>query len=613
MSVIGQFKQDIFVDIDTNQAFSDSEYQAMDIPVYIQKESDVVIYGAIHSDINQISGTYVHLTIQRDDGKIYIKDVVTDSKGKYRDNSFISTLGMGNYELSASYSSDDSEIYTSNIKRFVIEKGIPTLSCLRSASVEPNLNTDFSITGLLTPASEIPIILRVTRPDNSFNDYTLCVDNEGEYTITSSFFEQQGIWLFKAYWPGDKQFSGCESNLLRVPVSIDFGRAIILAGGMANQQNILWEVTKKLSVNAYRAFRKMGFSNDMICFMINSEIIDIDYDDHADNVVDIDPPTTSIFLEKIEFEYQNDVNQDTPLFIYMIGKGNESKEFQVYGEDQYVSAGQMNTAIENLQLETNCTVVLILESCFSGNFIDVLKGDNRILLTSTGNQYYTIDSNGKTAFSNYLFEKLIEGDHLSSAFIYAQKEYGTLHKALPLMSDSTDLAESIVIAGEIHYGIQPVINDVALNRALAGNISETNLTVKVSENSNVTKVWAMIIPPDPDISETNPIIDFIETELTYDSMANNYYGKLTNFTSTGIYTIIITAQNTHLENSSPHIEYVSKTNNINSLDINMDGEIDIADVIWGLRVLCLNSIATLDHDRVDLAAVISIFQIVGQD
>ena len=124
---------------------------------------------------------------------------------------------------------------------------------------------------------------------------------------------------------------------------------IMLAGGKASIHNIYWDVTKKITINAYNNFKHLNFDDENIYYMINSHIIDINHDDIADNVVDSYSPTVESFLYAIENRYVSELTSDDALLIYMFGHGTKDKRFQVLGVD----TNDLNTALDFLQHQTN--------------------------------------------------------------------------------------------------------------------------------------------------------------------------------------------------------------------------------------------------------------------
>jgi hypothetical protein len=168
------------------------------------------------------------------------------------------------------------------------------------------------------------VIIRVIDPSQHHTDHVVRTDMNGHYTFTQDAFTQTGEWTFKAYWMGNDQYIGCESALITIPFGIDIGRVIILAGGEV-QNNAYWDVTEKLTTDAYRAFKANGFSDEMIHYIINTDTIDINNDGKSDNVVDDYLPTINGFTHAIGSQFSNVLDHDTPLYVYMQGHATNEK------------------------------------------------------------------------------------------------------------------------------------------------------------------------------------------------------------------------------------------------------------------------------------------------
>jgi len=383
----------------------------------VRKGEEVKIYGSI---LPPIPGKNVIITVTNlDDQSSEQRNVTTEIGGKFEDKEWIKTLDIGTYDVQASWTDDFLDAHNSDYRVLTVYKGQAVVTCHQLTGQTPVIDQDFTVLGDTEPG--IPfgtITLRAFDPDSGYTDYTKYADDLGRYQFTLPFFTMNGIWKFKAYWTGNADYIGGESDFLVVPVGVDFGRAIIIGGGMADETNTYWALTKTLIIRAYKEFRSKGFNDEMIWLMLHSQMIDLNNNEVIDqdeqNLVDVYPPTAATFLDAIRNQFVNDLGPETPLFIYMQGHGTSDGRFQVLGADEMVSADQIDDALDQLQGidayaaqgGVDCKVILILESCYSGNFIGALSGPNRIILTSAGGDPYNTDSTGRSTFSRHLFSKL---------------------------------------------------------------------------------------------------------------------------------------------------------------------------------------------------------------
>ncbi|MEI7672495.1 MAG: chitobiase/beta-hexosaminidase C-terminal domain-containing protein, partial [Deltaproteobacteria bacterium] len=213
------------------------------------------------------------------------RTVKTSASGKFSETVWTPTLGVGTYDLEASWRDENANSWTSEARTFVVGRGEAVLTCLRDANVKPKQGDDFTIFGKLLPADVAALTYRVVDPDGQIKDYPFFTAEDGSYRETGNFFTKKGVWKFKVYWTGNDDWIGTESEWLSIPVEVELGRAIILGGGVAEQSNTYWDVTKKLIVETYRDFKSRGFTDDMIHLMINGQL-DVNYDSKIDNVVD---------------------------------------------------------------------------------------------------------------------------------------------------------------------------------------------------------------------------------------------------------------------------------------------------------------------------------------
>jgi hypothetical protein len=358
----------------------------------IPKGEKSLIYGSVTSRNANSKKITLHLQKQDDSGNVLTPEIDCNYFGAFKDNNLIATLDIGNYELTAHWTDDQGNVHVSAARTFRIIKGKSIVSCMRELHLPPKVGNDYTIHGALFPVKSSPLItLRIFDPLGNYEDVICEQNNNGEYSKTQIFFKQKGIYTFKAYWAGNETYIGCESEALIIPVDVDNGRAIILGGGYAEVQNLLWETTLNICTLAYRQFKKKKYNDDEICLLLHTESIDYNYDYIPDPVVDVTTPTVERFIDVIKNEYIDVLSEEIPLYIFMQGHGTSDGRFKVLGNDEYIYADEIDTALDYVQEQTNCTIIVILESCYSGNFIQTLSGLKRVILTSTGNNEYSTD------------------------------------------------------------------------------------------------------------------------------------------------------------------------------------------------------------------------------
>ncbi|MEI7672735.1 MAG: C13 family peptidase, partial [Deltaproteobacteria bacterium] len=327
---------------------------------------------------------------------------------------------------------------------------------------------------------------------------------------------------------------------------------------------------------------------------INGQL-DVNYDSKIDNVVDNGQPSVTAFLDAVRTRYaaaQNpELNADIPLYIYMQGHGTNDARFKVLGDDQYVNAAQLKGALDTLQKQTGCTVVLIIEACYSGTFIQGLaspEGYKRIILTSADNTPYSTDASGRNTFSRYLFAKLKEGDNFYKAFTFTRNILQNTGYPPPRLEDFSGgvLANAMLLKGDLTWGLRPVIAGIEATTVLE-RATMTPIAVNVTRGDvDVEKVWLQVIAPNAQIIGQEGTIAYPEVSLVKNAATGKYEATLRGLSIAGIYKIVVFAQDVDKEVSDPATAFITVASPPPPEgDVNGDGDVTLADAILALKVL----------------------------
>jgi parallel beta-helix repeat protein len=561
----------------------------------IHKNEPVEIYGEIFP---AHKNRPITLLLECNNSDFKASTIIqTDSDGKFNQENWLSTFDLNEYTLTASWSSGMSTTHVSNPRIIIIEKGKPYLTCNSESNITPQLNHDFTISGSIDPPKPgSHVYLSVISPEKEMYQHDLVLNDNGEFEKTDSFFNRRGIWKIKAYWFGDDTHIGCESPFLIVPVDTSAGRGIILGGGKASTHNSEFDLVKRLTTEAYKDFRSRGFTDEMIYYAINSQIIDITDNEVPDNIVDNTLPSADSFLSAIENEFANEVNEEIPLFIYMYGHGTNDGRFVVLGYDEVIEANQLDQSLTNIQKKTDCVVILIIESCYSGSFIKDVSGENRIILTSTDNKPYIHDSSGNITFSRYLFNHLLRNYSIKYSFDKAKEDLTNISYDPPLLDDNGDgisdqsdgaLASNYYFKGSITWNFNVTIDENSIQMPyLVSNEKPVNVSAKVIRGDTATEaVWASIIPPDADLTGSDDLVTFQKIFLSYNSETQRYEGQLRYLCDAGLYKLVFMARQTNDAMSNPVVKYLTVEQSAAPKDIDGNGAVDLGDTILGLQVL----------------------------
>ena len=135
--------------------------------------------------------------------------------------------------------------------------------------------------------------------------------------------------------------------------------------------------------------------------------------------------------------------------------------------------------------------------------------EDRIVITSTspGENAYFI-SNGTISFSRYFWTQVYQGNNLADAFTVGRETMGILvNNQTPLLDANGDgtgntpedmaLAQSVFIGtNTVVSGDAPVIGSVSPEQTINGTNSATLYADGVTDTDGISRVWAVIIPPD---------------------------------------------------------------------------------------------------------------------
>ena len=535
----------------------------------------------------QLTNDTIHLEIKNQitNEIIKTKDVITNENGEYSDMELISTLFPGFYTLEARFTDNDSTIKISNNIPFQIRKGEPKLNLLQSPFFNVETNKPYMLSGILEPAIDnVSITICVESPQNQKDYFYVTTDEQGMFETTQTFFKNSGIWKFKAYWNGNSYFIGCESSYLSIPVELESNHLIILGGSHYLENGIDWKITEQFTVNTYFQFKSKGYSDEMISLMVNSP----GFDPLPDKAIDESLPTPSRFKTMLNELSMEKTSSGSTLFIFIQSKITPEGNTVLLYDDQFIRAQDFADEIDFLQEKMQCSIVIILESPYSGGLIPYLQDSRRVLLTSSDNTTYSQDISGELCFSTYLLSKLEQGYSLQKSFIYAQQIMKKIGYPLPQISDPDYIAYSIYLNANGSKIKRAEIKDVDITPLFS---SETEVTAYIEPNDvQLTNVMAKIIDPGTNLLAVNTYLGFGKVSLSFNEKTGLYHGTIKNIKTSGLYKVIVTAEdNDNVITNSDVYLIGSLNNNIIMADLNNDGIVNLKDAILSLKILSGNS------------------------
>jgi len=227
-------------------------------------------------------------------------------------------------------------------------------------------------------------------------------------------------------------------------VAQHYGSLVIVAGSGTGPEDPLNESAQYLANLVYKRFQTRLFKDEDIYYLNPVAEHDLDGDGYNDNIVDDATPTITEFGQAIT-NWAASQDTDGPLFIYMVGHGLiDTFSFP----SETLTAASLNGFIDTFQAATGRRVVIIIEACKSGSFVDDLvhPGKNRIVITSTDEQDAYMQWEGRISFTQFFINKLLGGGSLHAGWVKGKDKLGELDLPFSLMNPQ--LADGIASISE---------------------------------------------------------------------------------------------------------------------------------------------------------------------
>lgn len=325
------------------------------------------------------------------------------------------------------------------------------------------------------------------------------------------------------------------------------GQIIIVAGGGAQSTNTLWTATDALTLQAYRTFKARGFADESIFLFHPDQAVDLDGDGTFESIADDTTPTLAELQAQIATF--RDSNETGPLYIYLVDHGAIDK-FQVTPYE-ILKAQDFDKWLDEFQSASNRPVVVVIEACHSGSFLDDLDDDNRLVLTSTDDQLAFFNQSGALSYSNYFLQGVFRGLSVKAAHEWSTTALQKLGRPYTLMRPQiSDGQVDPVIGGDVLIAdFTPEI----ISQSPSGNVSQTahsllGLQVTFSDHDPDMEVWAVITPPDfvpPSTTEAfeTPQVFLPKVSLALtDETSHTFQGSYNNLGWSGTYIVQFFAQ-----------------------------------------------------------------------
>jgi len=386
--------------------------------------------------------------------------------------------------------------------------------------------------------------------------------------------------------------AGNESETIHIgPFKVAHTKGHVLIVSAGDSTDPSWEVSKRLAEKAYHDFRLMGFTDDNIDLHIQSQHFFIDNDDIPDDVIDNYTLNAHEIVMAIKLA-EHHVNETSPFIFYIQAIHSDNGMIKLSASNEYISAQEIDTALDWLQSTVNCQVIVIVESCFSSGFIQDLSGQNRTILTSADNQAYYFDSDAYISFSRFLFGKLLESKTLRESFEFSRLCMTHLGFPEPQMDDNGDgIFDHLDAAITGNSNIRITKNSGSFEKPdfFYSSVSQTNDILAYqtditlySSAIDVKDIFVQIIPPV--INDFCGVQMFPRFKLNPLSANEKYSNIINNLFQSGEYKLVFHAINDLGVISDPKIYPLTVEQTIRTGDINGDQQVTLQDAIIGLQI-----------------------------
>ncbi len=361
-----------------------------------------------------------------------------------------------------------------------------------------------------------------------------------------------------------------------------FAKAVVVAAGGPYEGNNLWSATQANANFAYRALAYQGYTKETIYYLSSDTDLDLDNNGEAD---DVDADCT---LENLRVALEEWAPADVgglpteDVVVYVINHGGV--DTVRLNETELLKAETLDGWLSTLESEISGTLTVVYDACESGTFMDNLGGGPAVKSTTTPRVVLTSTSPGESAhfvtqgsisFSSYFWEGVFNGASIADSFT---QTLSALMAALPQTShqtpmlddtgngvanEATDgvLSSGIFIGnGTVLFSSAPVIDSFVGPQDISGTSTASLWADPVTDTDEVSRVWAVLRPPDFVLSDSENPLSGLPTVDLIDVGNNRYEAEYTEFTTPGTYTVLIYATDALGNTSKPKLTSVSVDN-----------------------------------------------------
>ncbi|MEK7989652.1 MAG: C13 family peptidase, partial [Thiotrichaceae bacterium] len=328
------------------------------------------------------------------------------------------------------------------------------------------------------------------------------------------------------------------------------GKAIIVAASGAQDKNTLFPYTLEYTTEMYRFLHTRGFSDDDVIFMNpRTPIVPVgNYPDAARQDYLMHDPKKEL-QQAIEIA-ANELKAGQQFVFYLHGHARtDSIEL---GNQTELKAEEFKTWLE--QIPTDVEQIIILDTCYSGSFINELATttSNRIIVTSA-DEFSEAWSQESMSFAEYFIRYLKTGSSIGETFELTQYKMQQNPKFFsyqqPQLYDGRDgqRSRNVFIGGQKTAAAQPP-EIIDIHPVIYLNKEQTTATIWVKtfpDLNSIRRVRAVLVNEQDQLAEYNGQETHFsrrELELKANSNLERYEIEYDQFHTAQDWTILYQAQ-----------------------------------------------------------------------
>jgi uncharacterized repeat protein (TIGR02543 family) len=287
--------------------------------------------------------------------------------------------------------------------------------------------------------------------------------------------------------------------------------AIIIAASGAHKQNSLFPYSNDLALRMYRTLFSRNYTHENIIYMNPQKWQDLHGSGRDAKIVDYE-----LFQPQPELEQAfNTAANATKQFIFYI-HGHAQKDSLQINREYWLPANQLQQLLNKIPAEQ----IIIIDTCYSGSFIDDISGTKRTILTSSDAESRAWNNSN---FSDTLIPALRRGNDIKTAFLTAVAEIET--KQVPQLDDDGD---GVYSSRDGINAAQQYINQQGISQTDAPQILQIHDYISLPAEQARAVLWIKTAPSGEAIKKARA------TLIPPGLQSVEYQGEQTNFGRTQI-------------------------------------------------------------------------------